>query len=376
MKTINGVYTSATIFNTNTTEYSLDDYATTQLQNLCDNKAFAGSTIRIMPDVHPGKVGTIGFTATLGSQILPNIIGIDIGCGMTLAKIKGKTKEFQKLDTVIRDHVPSGFKIRKKPHHKALDFNFTSLCCHKHINEEKALLSLGTLGGGNHFIELDQDDDQNTYLVLHSGSRHLGKEVSEYYLNQGQKLLKANGITIPYELTYLEGDLMQDYLHDLTIVQNFATLNREIMIDEITKNMKWKILDFWSCIHNYVDFSTDIPIIRKGAISAQKGEPVIIPVNMRDGIILGTGLGNKEWNYSAPHGAGRIMKREDIKANYTVSRFKNEMKGIYSSCIGKDTLDEAPFAYRNLDAILDAVTETVTIDKVIRPVYNFKAGGN
>lgn len=203
MKTINGVYTSATIFNTNTTEYSLDDYATTQLQNLCDNKAFAGSTIRIMPDVHPGKVGTIGFTATLGSQILPNIIGIDIGCGMTLAKIKGKTKEFQKLDTVIRDHVPSGFKIRKKPHHKALDFNFTSLCCHKHINEEKALLSLGTLGGGNHFIELDQDDDQNTYLVLHSGSRHLGKEVSEYYLNQGQKLLKANGITIPYELTYL-----------------------------------------------------------------------------------------------------------------------------------------------------------------------------
>lgn len=376
MKTINGVYTSATIFNTNTTEYSIDDYATTQLQNLCDNKSFAGSTIRIMPDVHPGKVGTIGFTATLGSQILPNIIGIDIGCGMTLAKIKGKTKEFQKLDTVIRDHVPSSFKIRKKPHHKALDFDFTSLCCHKHINEGKALLSLGTLGGGNHFIELDQDDDQNTYLVLHSGSRHLGKEVTEYYLNQGQKLLKASGITIPYELTYLEGELMQDYLHDLTIVQDFAVLNREIMIDEITKNMKWKILDLWSCIHNYVDFSTDIPIIRKGAISAQKGEPVIIPVNMRDGIILGTGLGNKEWNYSAPHGAGRIMKREDIKANYTVSQFKNEMKGIYSSCIGKDTLDEAPFAYRNLDAILDAVTETVTIDKVIRPVYNFKAGEN
>lgn len=376
MKTINGVYTSATIFNTNTTEYSIDDYATTQLQNLCDNKAFAGSTIRIMPDVHPGKVGTIGFTATLGSRILPNIIGIDIGCGMTLAKIKGKTKEFQKLDTVIRDHVPSGFQIRKKPHHKALDFDFTSLYCHKHINKEKAILSLGTLGGGNHFIELDQDDDKNTYLVIHSGSRHLGKEVTEYYLNQGQKLLKASGITIPYELTYLEGELMQDYLHDLTIVQDFAALNREIMIDEITKNMKWKILDLGSCIHNYVDFSTDIPIIRKGAISAQKGEPVIIPVNMRDGIILGTGLGNKEWNYSAPHGAGRIMKREDIKANFTVSRFKNEMKGIYSSCIGKDTLDEAPFAYRNLDAILEAVTETVTIDKVIRPVYNFKAGGN
>lgn len=376
MKTINGVYTSATIFNTNTTAYSIDNYATTQLQNLCDNKAFAGSTIRIMPDVHPGKVGTIGFTATLGSRILPNIIGIDIGCGITLVKIKGKTKEFQKLDTIIRENVPSGFSIRKKPHHKALNFDFTSLCCHKHINEGKALLSLGTLGGGNHFIELDQDDTKNTYLVLHSGSRHLGKEVTEYYLNQGQKLLKANGITIPYELTYLEGELMQDYLHDLMIVQDFATLNREIMVDEITKNMKWKILDFWSCIHNYVDFSTDIPIIRKGAISAQKGESVIIPVNMRDGIILGTGLGNKEWNYSAPHGAGRIMKRQDIKANFTVSRFKSEMKGIYSSCIGKDTLDEAPFAYRNLDVILDAVTDTVMIDKITRPVYNFKAGGN
>ena len=169
---------------------------------------------------------------------------------------------------------------------------------------------------------------------------------------------------------------MEDYLHDLAVVQAFATLNREIIIDEITKGMKWKIQDTYSCIHNYVDFNTGIPIIHKGAISAQKGEPVIIPINMRDGIILGTGLGNKEWNYSAPHGAGRIMKREEIKANFTVSRFKNEMKGIYSSCIGKDTLDEAPFAYRDLEAIQDAITETVTIDKVVRPVYNFKAGGN
>ena len=376
MKTINGVYTSATIFNTNTTEHSIDDYAIAQLQNLCDNKAFVGSTIRIMPDVHPGKVGTIGFTATLGSRILPNIIGIDIGCGMTLAMVKGKTKEFQKLDTVIREQIPSGFGVRKKPHHKALDFDFNALCCHSHIHEEKALLSLGTLGGGNHFIELDQDDDKNTYLVIHSGSRHLGKEVTDYYLSKGQKLLKADGIAIPYELTYLEGTLMEDYLHDLAVVQTFATLNREIMIDEITKGMKWKIQDTYSCIHNYVDFNTGIPIIRKGAISAQKGEPVIIPINMRDGIILGTGLGNKEWNYSAPHGAGRIMKREDIKANFTVSRFKSEMKGIYSSCIGKDTLDEAPFAYRDLEAIQDAITETVTIDKVVRPVYNFKAGGN
>lgn len=376
MKTVNGGYTSAKIFNTNTTEYSIDEYALAQLKSLCDNEAFEGCTIRVMPDVHPGKVGTIGFTSTLGKRILPNIIGIDIGCGMTLAKVKGKTKEFQKMDVVIRDNLPSGFSLRKNMHHMADTFDLTKLYCYKHIYEEKALFSLGTLGGGNHFIELDADDEKNVYLVVHSGSRHLGKEVTEYYLTEGQKLLKVKGIDIPYEITYLEGELMESYLHDLEIVQNFATLNREIIISEIAKGMKWKILESYTCIHNYVDFSTDIPIIRKGAISAKCGESVIIPINMRDGIILGTGLGNSDWNYSAPHGAGRIMKREDIKANYTVSTFKNEMKGIYSSCISKDTLDEAPFAYRDIESIKKAIIDTVAIEKVIKPIYNFKAGNN
>jgi len=376
MKTINGLYASATIFNTSTTEYSIDDYAIAQLQNLCDNKAFDGCKIRIMPDVHPGKVGTIGFTSTLGASVIPNVIGIDIGCGMTLARVKGKVKEFLKLDTVIRDNVPSGFDIRKKPHHKALDFDFSSLRCYKHINEEKAILSLGTLGSGNHFIELDQDDDKNTYLIIHSGSRHLGYEVTEYYLREGQNILKSQGIDIPYELTYLDGNLMDDYLHDLAIIQNFASLNREIIVDEIVKGMKFKVQELQSSIHNYVDFDQDIPIIRKGAISAKEGEKVIIPINMRDGVILGTGLGNADWNYSAPHGAGRIMKREDIKANFTVSSFKSAMKGIYSSCIDKDTLDEAPFAYRDIAAIQAVITDTVAIDKIIKPIYNFKAGGN
>ncbi len=376
MKTINGVYTSAKIFNANTTEYSIDDYAIAQLQALCDNKSFEGCNIRVMPDVHPGKVGTIGFTSTLGNQVLPNIIGIDMGCGMTLSKIKGKTKEFQKLDVVIRENVPSGFTVRKNVHHMADTIDLTRLYCYKHIFEEKALLSLGTLGSGNHFIELDIDDDNNTYLVVHTGSRHLGKEVSEYYLSEGQKYLKGIGIDIPYEMTYLEGALMEAYLHDLAIVQEFATLNRDIIIAEITKGMKWKVTESYSCIHNYVDFSMDVPILRKGAISAQKGEPVIIPINMRDGILLGTGLGNPDWNYSAPHGAGRIMKREDIKANYTVSSFKSSMKGIYSSCINKDTLDEAPFAYRDMESIREAIQETVAIEKVIKPIYNFKAGNN
>ena len=374
MKTIHGVYTSAKIFNTEKENNTMDDYALAQLKALCDNQAFDGCTIRIMPDVHPGKVGTIGFTSTLGKQVLPNVIGIDIGCGMSLAKVKGKTKEFQKLDVVIREHVPSGFSIRKNRHSMAQKLDLTRLLCYKHIFEEKALLSLGSLGGGNHFIELDADDEKNTYLVVHSGSRHLGKEVTEYYLKIGQKHLKTKGIEIPYETTYLEGELLDAYLHDLAIVQEFASLNREIILAEITKHMKWKILDSYSCIHNYVDFRLDTPILRKGAISAQKDEPVIIPINMRDGILLGTGLGNADWNYSAPHGAGRIMKREDVKANYTVSNFKSAMKGIYSSCINKETLDEAPFAYRDLDSIQDAIQETVAIEKVIKPIYNFKAG--
>ena len=380
MKTIKGVATSALIFNTNKGEPGIDAYAVAQLQNLCDNPSFEGCRIRVMPDVHPGKVGTIGFTSTIGKTIMPNVIGIDIGCGMTLAQVKGKVKEFQKLDTVIRDNVPSGFSIRKKPSPQAIDFDFSVLRCGRHIQKNKALLSLGTLGGGNHFIELDQDSEKNTYLVVHSGSRHLGQEVTEYYLREGQRLLKEKGINIPYELTYLQGQLMEDYLQDLEIVQAYAALNREIIVREICSGMKWKILDTYSCIHNYVDTSSEAvnkfgsPILRKGAISAKENERVIIPINMRDGILLGLGLGNENWNYSAPHGAGRIMKRQEVKDNYTLSVYKKAMKGIYSTCIGRETLDEAPFAYRDIDEIAEAITETVTIQKIIRPIYNYKAG--
>lgn len=380
MKTIKGVATSALIFNTNKGESGIDAYAVAQLQNLCDNPSFEGCRIRVMPDVHPGKVGTIGFTSTIGKTIMPNVIGIDIGCGMTLAQVKGKVKEFQKLDTVIRDNVPSGFSIRKKPSPQAIDFDFSVLRCGRHIQKNKALLSLGTLGGGNHFIELDQDSEKNTYLVVHSGSRHLGQEVTEYYLREGQRLLKEKGINIPYELTYLQGQLMEDYLQDLEIVQAYAALNREIIVREICSGMKWKILDTYSCIHNYVDTSSEAvnklgsPILRKGAISAKENERVIIPINMRDGILLGLGLGNENWNYSAPHGAGRIMKRQEVKDNYTLSVYKKAMKGIYSTCIGRETLDEAPFAYRDIDEIAEAITETVTIQKIIRPIYNYKAG--
>lgn len=382
MDTIKGAVTCAQIFTTNNKETAIDPYAISQIQMICDLESSMECRIRVMPDVHPGKVGTIGLTMTIGQKILPNLIGIDIGCGITLAQIRDKKIEYQKLDSVIRNCIPFGFHIRSKVHRFAEGFDFDALRCVRHIRTDKARLSLGSLGSGNHFIEADSDDEKNLYIVIHSGSRHLGREVTEYYLKEGQNYLKAKGIGVPYELTWLEGQLMADYLHDLQIVQNFASLNRAIILDELVKGMKWKVADSYECIHNYVDASPealctfDSPLLRKGAISAKAKEKVIIPINMRDGILLGTGLGNPEWNCSAPHGSGRIMKREEVKNHFTVSSFKSEMKGIYSSCISKGTLDEAPFAYRNLEDITDVIGETVTIDRIICPVYNFKAGSN
>lgn len=373
METIKGVFATAKIFTCSNREHALDPYAEAQLQNLCDNPAAEGSVIRVMPDVHPGQVCTIGLTMTVGEKIIPHIVGIDIGCGMTLAQVKGKNIEFQKLDKVIRESVPSGFNIRKKPHRFVEEFDFEKLRCVSHINRQKAERSLGTLGGGNHFIEVDKDGEGNVYLVIHSGSRHLGKEVTDHYVNAGAAALKKEGRDVPYPMTYIEGNLREDYLHDLQVVQTYEELNRRIIVDEIVKGMKWKLLETYSCIHNYIDFSQEPAILRKGAISARDGERVIIPINMRDGIILGTGRGNAEWNNSAPHGAGRIAKREDIVKAHTLAEFKAEMKGIYSPSISKGTLDEAPFAYRSLEEIREVIQETVQIGKIISPVYNFKA---
>lgn len=369
MKEINGIFASAKIFNDD-----VEEYAAAQIAMICDNAVSKNSVIRVMPDVHPGKVGTIGLTMTVGNQILPNLVGSDIGCGITIAPIKKGKLEFQKLDKVIREQIPSGFEIRKKPHQDSSMFEFGRLRCFERINYRKAECSLGTLGGGNHFIELDKGDDGTIYAVVHSGSRHLGKEVTEYYLQEGQKILKEEGENVPYELTYLTGRLMEDYLHDQQVLQDFAELNRGIILTELAKGMKWKMGQCVSCIHNYIEVSEEPMILRKGAISARKGEDVVIPINMRDGVILGIGKGNADWNQSAPHGSGRIMNRTEVKNQYTVSQFKSEMKGIYSSCIGRQTLDEAPFAYRDLKVIEAAVRETVQIRQVIQPVYNFKAG--
>ena len=371
---IQGTYSEAIVYATDNDATALDEYAEAQLKLLADNEASRGSKIRVMPDVHPGKVCTIGLTMTLGDRILPEVVGIDIGCGLTVAKLKKFRPEYPRLDKVLAENVPAGSGIRTKVHHLAEEFDFGRLDAAKHINKERAMRSLGTLGGGNHMIELDIDDDKNTYITIHSGSRHLGKELTEYYLSEGQKYLKAKGEQVPYELTWLEGSLMEAYLHDLTVVQEYAALNRQIMIDEICKGMKWKVEDKLSCHHNHVDFRGEEPILRKGAISARQDEPVIIPINMKEGVMLGKGKGNDYWNYSAPHGAGRIMKRVDVANNYTVSDFKREMKGIYSPSISRDTLDEAPFAYRGMDEIRETINDTVEITNILRPVYNFKAG--
>ena len=376
MITIYGKYTNAKVYTVENELYSLDEYARKQLQMICDNPVAQGSKIRVMPDVHPGKVGTIGFTMTVKDVILPSLVGVDIGCGMTIAKIKSKALQFQQLDSVIRENVPVGPAIQRKEHKFADRIDLSKLKSAKSISEAKAKLSIGTLGGGNHFIEVDKDEEENIYLTVHSGSRHLGIEVAEYYLRAGKKEMqrKKQGYA-SYEMTSLTGELMEDYLHDLEIIQDFARINREAIIESIVKGMKWKVEDIFCSIHNYVDFSGNDPLLRKGAISAKDGERVIIPINMRDGIILGTGLGNPEWNYSAPHGAGRIYRRSEVAEHHTVSEFKKAMEGIHSICINKDTLDESPFAYRKIDDIAKVIRDTIRIDKIIKPIYNYKAGG-
>lgn len=366
MKTIKGIYAEAKIFTDD-----VEDYALAQVKMICDNEIADGSTICMMPDIHPGKIAPIGLSMTVTDKVIPQLLGVDIGCGMTCVKLNKSNAEFQKLDRVIRENVPSGFVIRKEPHHMAREFSYERLHCIRHINRQKADRSLGTLGGGNHFIELDKGDDGSLYLVVHTGSRHLGEEVAEYYTKLANAFLKGQGKDIPYYMSYLEGDNKTAYLEDVQIIQYYAELNRQIIAREILKGMKWKVEEQFSVPHNYLD---DTGILRKGCISAKMGEPVVIPANMRDGVILGIGKGNAEWNYSAPHGSGRKLKREDVKSRYTVSEFKKEMQGIYSSCVSADTLDEAPFAYRSITEIAERIKDTVEITGILKPVYNFKAG--
>lgn len=363
---LKGKYNTAKVFTDNA-----EQGAITQIEHLLDQEFIADSKIRVMPDAHAGKGCTIGTTMTISGKVVPNLVGVDIGCGMETVLLKDKRVELSQLDKAIHQYIPAGFSIRKEPHHLNEEVSLTDLRCAKHVDLRRAELSIGTLGGGNHFIELDSDDDGQLYLVVHSGSRNLGKQVCDYYQNAAADRLNRTGKGADRVLAYLEGELFDDYLHDMAIIQHYADVNRKAMVRELEKRVKLKITGQFTTIHNYIDLET--MILRKGAISAKKGERVLIPMNMRDGSLICTGKGNEDWNFSAPHGAGRIMSRSAAKASITLTQYEKSMKGIYSTTVNRSTLDEAPFAYKPMDEIIANIGDTAEIDKTIKPLYNFKS---
>jgi RNA-splicing ligase RtcB len=290
---------------------------------------------------------------------------------METVLLKDDRVELGQLDKAIHQHIPAGFNTRREPHNFNDAIDLAVLRCAKHVGLDRAKLSVGTLGGGNHFIELDGDDEGRLYLVVHSGSRNLGKQVCEHYQKAAANSLNRRGKGADRVLAYLDGPLFDDYLHDMAIIQRYADLNRKAIVKELEKRVKFKIAEQFTTIHNYIDL--DRMILRKGAISAQRGERVLIPMNMRDGSLICVGKGNADWNYSAPHGAGRIMSRTAAKERITLTEYEKSMKGIYSSTVNRSTLDEAPFAYKPMEEIIANIGDTAEIVKTIKPLYNFKA---
>lgn len=352
----------------------VDNASISQVISLLNQPYAAGSRVRMMPDIHAGAGCTVGTTMTIGDRICPNLVGVDIGCGMETIRIKEKHIEPGQLDKLIRREIPSGFAIREKAHRFAKNIDLSQLYCASHVDLLRAEKSIGTLGGGNHFIEANKDDDGNIYIVIHSGSRHLGLEICQYYQNAGYDAMKGR-TDIPYvekSLAWVEGELMARYLHDMAIAQAFAQWNRQAMMDAIVKGLGVHVVEQFTTVHNYIDMQQKI--LRKGAVSAQAGETLLIPINMRDGSLICMGKGNPDWNYSAPHGAGRLMSRSEAKDSFTVSEFKKQMEGIFTTSVGRSTLDECPMAYKRMEDIVDNIHPTVEIQRIIRPIYNFKAG--
>jgi len=365
---IRGKYNSAVIFTNN-----IEASAAKQIETLCDQEFVADSKIRVMPDVHSGAGCTIGTTMTVRDKIVPNLVGVDIGCGMEVVKLVNRRIDPGKLDRLIYENIPCGFDVRSKEHRFNDEIDLLDLKCRDAVDLKRARRSIGTLGGGNHFIEVNKDSKGDLYLVVHSGSRHLGHQVASHYQKEAIRSLKKNspGIDVPKALAYVSGKLFDDYIHDMKIIQRFALLNRKAMVEEIVKGLKLEVAEQFSTIHNYID--TDTMILRKGAVSAQKGEKLLIPINMRDGSLICIGKGNPNWNFSAPHGAGRIMSRTQAKNSFTLSQFKKTMEGIYTTTVNRDTLDECPLAYKPLEEILANIGDTVDVVEQIVPVYNFKA---
>lgn len=408
---------------------NIEEEAIKQIDELLEQEPFKDCKVRIMPDVHAGKGCVIGFTADLGNKVIPNIVGVDIGCGMLCVKLGKSDLDLKKLDKIINEYIPAGRNIREEKLIKFEDIN--KLHCLRNLKETKKFnRAIGTLGGGNHFIEVDIDNENNKYLVIHTGSRNMGKQVADYYQNlaielcsgkeemykkkeeiiktykeQGRKTeiqqtlkeiekdYKNNKPNLPNDLCYLQGEYREMYLHDMKICQEYASLNRRliakeilskyfnsnnVMIAKVKEHNYGQILSdvfpkmiWFETIHNYISFEDNI--VRKGAISAKKGEKVIIPINMRDGSIIAVGKGNEDWNNSAPHGAGRIMSRIKAKETFKLDDFKESMKGIYTTSVVEETIDEAPFVYKPMQEIIDNIQDTVEIQKIIKPIYNFKA---
>ena len=397
---------------------NIEQEAIDQINTLLEQPAFADCKVRIMPDVHAGAGCVIGFTADLGDKVIPNIVGVDIGCGMLtaeLGRIDGSDNsivdyvtdiDYEKLDNVIRTCIPSGRNVHEEV--KDVFLELKKLRCYSKLkNVDWLERSMGTLGGGNHFIEIDEGFEGRKYLVIHTGSRNLGKQVADYYQNlaiesmigkdklasEQDKLIaeyKEQGRSseiqdaikelrntwrnknndIPKELCYLTGKYRDDYIYDMKICQRFAKQNRLMIALKIMLRMGWCAIDLFETVHNYID---DSNMIRKGAISAKNGEKVLIPINMRDGSLLCVGKGNEDWNCSAPHGAGRIMSRNKARESISMESFRESMEGIYTTSVCESTIDESPMAYKPMDEIIENIKDTVDISEIIKPVYNFKA---
>jgi RNA-splicing ligase RtcB len=395
MLELRGKYNKAKVFTDN-----VDSEAISQIIDLCNRDFAKGSKIRIMPDTHAGVGCTIGTTMTIKDKVVPNLVGVDIGCGMEVVKLGEKEIDFEALDNAIRTLIPSGGNIRITPHKFTSLLHIHKLHCLHQVDTNKAVLSIGTLGGGNHFIEIDKDEQGNLYLVVHSGSRHLGNEVAKLYQELGYKALvksldhrmeiinklkregrqqeiqaeleKCKPISVSKDFAYVQGKNLRNYLDDMNIVQEYADVNRAAIAITILDALGLTIADHFTTVHNYID--TDTMILRKGAVSAENGEPLIIPMNMRDGSLICIGKGNADWNFSAPHGAGRLMSRSKAKEMISLSEFEDSMKGIYTTSVGVGTIDESPMAYKPMDEIVANIQDTVTVMRTIKPIYNFKAG--
>jgi tRNA-splicing ligase RtcB (3'-phosphate/5'-hydroxy nucleic acid ligase) len=405
MINLKGKYNTAKVFTDN-----IEEKAQEQIVNLLNQDFIKNAKIRVMPDAHYGAGCVIGFTADLGNKVIPNLVGVDIGCGLLCANLGKVNIDFEKLDNIIHNEIPAGREVHKHNVTKLEKIN--NLICFRDIDgDDRFNRAIGTLGSGNHYCEINKDNEDNFYLTIHSGSRNMGKKVADFYQNLAienckgigdlneRKLLLINKLKqegnkhliqsalrnlesefqkaqpiYQKDLCFLEDKSRENYLHDMNICQEYAVLNRETMANIILKNLLNKtVLDFeyFQTIHNYIDFKDNI--IRKGAVSAYHGERLIIPINMRDGSILATGKGNPDWNNSAPHGAGRLMGRNEAKRTLSMDEFTNTMKDVYTTTVGLSTLDEAPMAYKPMQEIVDNIQDTVTIDKIIKPVYNFKS---